>query len=84
MDALELDRRLGPYALASVSQEAASAEGLVNASFLVEDAKRQAFEEAAEELAEYWHGRVRLRLLGPLAPYDFVADALFEGEEGDE
>ncbi|MFD5388173.1 GvpL/GvpF family gas vesicle protein [Streptomyces sp. NPDC127074] len=84
VDALELDRRLGPYALASVSQEAASAEGLANASFLVEDAKRQAFEEAAEELAEHWHGRVRLRLIGPLAPYDFVADATVEGPEGPE
>ncbi|MFJ4637446.1 GvpL/GvpF family gas vesicle protein [Streptomyces hygroscopicus] len=84
VDALELGRRLGPYALASVSEEPASAEGLVNASFLVEDARRQAFEEAAEELAEHWHGRVRMRLLGPLAPYDFVADALREGKEGDE
>ncbi|AUA09600.1 gas vesicle protein [Streptomyces sp. SID8382] len=84
VDALELDRRLAPYALASVSEEPASSEGLVNASFLVDDAKRQAFEEAAEQLAEHWHGRVRMRLLGPLAPYDFVADALLEGKEGDE
>ncbi|MEU8871062.1 GvpL/GvpF family gas vesicle protein [Streptomyces javensis] len=91
VDALELDRRLAPYALGSVSEEPASPEGLINASFLVEDAKRQAFEEAAEELAARWHGRVRMRLLGPLAPYDFVADATvevadatLEGKEGDE
>ncbi|NEW72143.1 GvpL/GvpF family gas vesicle protein [Streptomyces rhizosphaericus] len=85
VDALELDRRLAPYALGSVSEEP-SPEGLINASFLVEDAKRQAFEEAAEELAAHWHGRVRMRLLGPLAPYDFVADATLEGDatpEGD-
>ncbi|WNE94751.1 GvpL/GvpF family gas vesicle protein [Streptomyces luomodiensis] len=84
VDALEIERRLAPHALASASAEPASAEGLVNASFLVADARRRAFEAAAEELAEHWHGRVRMRLLGPLAPYDFVAEALLERKEGDD
>ena len=61
-----------------------AAEGLVNASFLVEDERRTAFEQAAEELAKYWNGRVRLRLLGPLAPYDFVADAMSPAKEPEE
>ena len=29
--------------------------------------------EAVEALGEAWSGRIRFRLLGPLAPYDFVA-----------
>lgn len=82
VDALEIERRLAPHVLASVWQEPASAEGLVNASFLVEDARREEFEQAAERLGRHWHGRVELRLLGPLAPYDFVADALHGTEEG--
>ncbi|MBL1100247.1 GvpL/GvpF family gas vesicle protein [Streptomyces coffeae] len=81
VDTLEVVRRLGPLALASVTSEPSSAEGLVNASFLVEDARRAEFEQAAEKLAGHWRERVHLRLLGPLAPYDFVADALEAGQE---
>ncbi|MGW3565940.1 GvpL/GvpF family gas vesicle protein [Streptomyces sp. NPDC000941] len=81
-DAREIEHRLAPFALAVATSEPASAEGVVNAAFLIEDKRREAFEQAAEELARQWHGRVRLRLLGPLAPYDFVADALRQGDEG--
>jgi hypothetical protein len=81
-DAREIEHRLSPLALAVATAEPDSAEGVVNAAFLVEAKKREAFEQAAEELARQWHGRVRLRLLGPLAPYDFVADALRRAEEG--
>ncbi|OMI34849.1 GvpL/GvpF family gas vesicle protein [Streptomyces sparsogenes] len=83
-DAREIEHRLAPFALGVATSEPASAEGVVNAAFLIEDGKREAFERAAEELAREWHGRVRLRLLGPQAPYDFVADALRrgDGEEG--
>ncbi|MDX3233101.1 GvpL/GvpF family gas vesicle protein [Streptomyces sp. ME19-01-6] len=81
-DAREIEHRLAPFALAVATSEPASSEGVVNAAFLIEDQKREAFEKAAEELARQWHGRVRLRLLGPQAPYDFVADALRRGEEG--
>ncbi|WP_432585111.1 GvpL/GvpF family gas vesicle protein [Streptomyces sp. HD1123-B1] len=81
VDALEVTRRLDPLALASATSEPSSAEGLVNAAFLIEDARRADFEQAAEELADHWRDRVELRLLGPLAPYDFVADALGAPQE---
>jgi hypothetical protein len=29
-------------------------------------------EDALTELAEAWSGRANVRLLGPMAPYDFV------------
>jgi hypothetical protein len=80
-DAREIEHRLAPFALAVATSEPPSSEGLVDAAFLIEDKKREAFGQAVEGLARQWGGRVRLRLLGPLAPYDFVADALRQGEE---
>jgi hypothetical protein len=44
-----------------------------NVGFLVETARRTEFKNAVERLAADWAGRATLRLLGPLAPYDFVA-----------
>ena len=39
---------------------------------LVADDRRAEFEERLEDLAEAVHERMRLRLVGPVAPYDFV------------
>ena len=41
-------------------------------TFLVDDALQDRFEQEAETLAEAVHDRIRLRLVGPLPPYDFV------------
>jgi hypothetical protein len=41
---------------------------------LVDDDRRTEFEERLEDLAEAVHERLRLRLVGPVAPYDFVGD----------
>lgn len=79
-DCAELLRRLEPFADASVEGRPPSGDEVVNASFLVAHRRRAAFEEAAEQLARDWHGRVQLRLLGPLAPYEFVSAAM--GETG--
>lgn len=43
-------------------------------AFLVDDERRDAFERAAEDLAERVHERITLRLLGPLAQFDFVTE----------
>lgn len=75
-DAAEIDRLLTPLADGTVMSQPAAEDGVADASFLVSDARRAEFEQAAEDLARRWHGRVRLRLLGPLAPYDFVAEAM--------
>lgn len=79
-DAAELDRRLAPSAQARTLSEPAEEDGVADASFLVALDRRDAFEQAAEELARHWNGRIRLRLLGPMAPYDFVAGAMGEAE----
>lgn len=82
LDSREIDRSLARFAQAVTTSEPASGEGVVDASFLVANQQRRAFERAAEDLARRWHGRIRLRMLGPLAPYDFVADMFADAEEG--
>lgn len=47
----------------------------VNVAILAEVDRQADLEEALRHLAEDWQGRVELRLLGPLAAYDFVATA---------
>lgn len=70
---------LAPLAAAAVTGVPAD-EQAVDASFLVHPAERAEFEAAAEDLAGAWADRIELRLLGPLAPYDFAA-ALVEHTE---
>ncbi|NBH01747.1 GvpL/GvpF family gas vesicle protein [Amycolatopsis sp. SID8362] len=47
-------------------------EEAVHLACLAETAKQADLEAAVEELAQDWRGRVEVRLLGPLAAYDFV------------
>lgn len=72
--------RLGPLAAATAGGSP-TGEQAVDASFLVHRSERQAFETATEHLAREWAYRIDLRLLGPLAPYDFAA-AVIEQVEG--
>ena len=47
---------------------------------LVDVDRRAELEDALGDLGQKWSGRVELRLLGPMAPYDFVVAAAPEGE----
>lgn len=65
---------LAPHAVAYHRRQGGGGiEYLLDAAFLVDRTKRDEFDAAAEELAEIMHERASLSLLGPLAPYDFVA-----------
>ncbi|MEU7893674.1 GvpL/GvpF family gas vesicle protein [Nonomuraea sp. NPDC049152] len=44
----------------------------VHVALLVETGRQGELEQLMEELGRSWSGRIELRLLGPLAPYDFV------------
>ena len=44
-------------------------------AFLVETDAAEGLEQAVERLARDWHGRIELRLIGPLAAYDFTGTA---------
>lgn len=65
--------------LASVTSEIAprdggQAEDVVEVAVLVRYDAAQTFDAAVEELAEEAAGRLRYRLIGPQAPYDFVGE----------
>ncbi|MET7298844.1 GvpL/GvpF family gas vesicle protein [Embleya sp. NPDC005575] len=74
--------RLAPMVEAVGPVEAGAGDMVADASFLVALDRQQDFEKAADHLARDLHGRVRLRLLGPLAPYDFVAEVMDNLEWG--
>ena len=48
---------------------------VVDAALLVDRNDMSALEDALEELAEVVHERFRLRLVGPVAAYDFVGNS---------
>ncbi|MBV9025623.1 MAG: GvpL/GvpF family gas vesicle protein [Streptomycetaceae bacterium] len=81
MASAEIQQYLAPLAASTATSPPTADEAAVDLSFLVKHTQRAAFEQAAEDLARRWHGRIRLRLLGPLAPYDFVADAMADTGE---
>ena len=70
---------LAPLAAAAVGGSPADDQA-VDASFLVHPAEREAFETATEDLARAWAERIELRVLGPLAPYDFAAGLVDQAE----
>jgi hypothetical protein len=57
---------------ASVVREPTHELDAVHIAFLVETGREAELERALEKLARDWEGRIELRLLGPLAAYDFV------------
>jgi hypothetical protein len=79
-DSVALADALRPHAVA-VRIEPAGGDRIADAACLVELRHRDRFEAAVAELGRRWHGRARLRLCGPMAPYHFVGD-LTDGRAG--
>jgi hypothetical protein len=63
-----------PHVVASRVLPGAGIDHLVDVAFLVDDDRRAAFEEAAEDVAASVAPRATVRLVGPVAPYDFVPE----------
>jgi gas vesicle protein GvpL/GvpF len=72
-DTGRLARTLAPHAAAVAEHAPATAGTAADVAFLVARARQDAFEQAAQELGRAWQDRIRLRLVGPLAPYDFAS-----------
>jgi hypothetical protein len=54
-------------------REPSHEEDAVHVACLAETAQQPDLETIVGELADKWSGRVAMRLMGPLAPYDFVS-----------
>jgi hypothetical protein len=71
-DAAVLAEALTPHAAAVADRAPGSAATAADMAFLVSRPRQRGFESAARELGRRWTGRIRLRLVGPQAPYDFT------------
>ena len=65
---------LVPHAVASKVLAGAGVDHLIEVAFLVADDHRAVFEQAAEDVAASVAPRAKVRLVGPVAPYDFVPE----------
>jgi hypothetical protein len=75
--------RMGEHTVASVIREPTHELDAVNVAFLVEGDQEDELDQVVEDLGADWDGRVELRVLGPMAPYDFVGvNPDQEGEPG--
>lgn len=64
-----------PFCVATVERPGSGLERILEAQLLVHDERRADLEEMLEGLAAEVSDRMILRLVGPLAPYDFVGGA---------
>lgn len=72
IDTEELIHTLSRHAVAVAPRPPVNEDTAADAAFLVGDDDRADFRQAVDELSYRWAGRIRLRVLGPRAPYDFV------------
>jgi hypothetical protein len=77
-DSAALVSELSPYASSVAWKAPAAEDGVVDAALLVDRAAWPRLERGVERIAERQARRMRLRLLGPLAPYDFSHDLMEE------
>lgn len=71
-DTRKLGEVLEPYCAASRVREPTHEQDAVHVAVLVDKSKQDDLERAVAELARDWEDRVTVRLLGPMASYDFV------------
>ncbi|MEV0149814.1 MULTISPECIES: GvpL/GvpF family gas vesicle protein [unclassified Nonomuraea] len=71
-DTQALLEALAPVAVLTSVREPTHEQDAAHIALLVELDRADDLEEAVEGFASRWEGRVQIRLLGPLAPYDFI------------
>ena len=67
------------HCVASVVREPTHELDAVHVAFLVKTDGESELEQAVEDLARDWDGRIDVHLHGPMAAYDFVGSVLPEG-----
>jgi hypothetical protein len=71
-DTRTLGAALDPYCVVTSVREPTHEEDAVHVALLVDRSKQDDLEQAVAELTRGWEERITLRLLGPMASYDFV------------
>jgi len=71
-DARALQQAMEGISVDSVVREPTHEREAVHVAFLVDVDEERDVERVVEDLAREWEGRIELRLLGPMAAYDFV------------
>lgn len=71
-DTRALGEVVAPHCVASVVREPTHELDAVHVALLVEITRQNELEQALSDLASDWEGRIEIRLLGPMAPYDFT------------
>jgi Gas vesicle synthesis protein GvpL/GvpF len=71
-DTHRLGEAVAEYCVASSVRPPSHEDDAVHMALMVETAKQQDMEQAVRKVAKDWAGRVDVRLLGPMAPYDFT------------
>ena len=74
-DADMLMEVVSPHVVDEAERAGAGVDHVLNVALLVDQDHQSEFEQVLEDLAEAVHERIHLRLVGPLAPYDFVGAA---------
>ena len=74
-DARALSQAMERLCVASVAREPAHKLDAVDVAFLVAVDQEPEVERVIEDLAHEWEGRIDVRLLGPMAAYDFAGTA---------
>jgi Gas vesicle synthesis protein GvpL/GvpF len=77
-DTRDLGDAMEGCCVASVVREPTHELDAAHVAFLVETGRESELVRVAEELARDWEGRIELRLLGPMAAYDFAGTVLAE------
>jgi hypothetical protein len=67
--------RMSEHSVASFAREPTHELDAVNVAFLLEGDQEEELNQVVEDLGADWDRRVELRVLGPMAPYDFVASS---------
>ncbi|GAA1646457.1 GvpL/GvpF family gas vesicle protein [Georgenia ruanii] len=73
-DTAALTDALGPVVLDLRARETGQVEDVLEAAVLVRRGEQRRFDDTVEALASQRVGRMTFRLVGPQAPYDFVAE----------
>jgi Gas vesicle synthesis protein GvpL/GvpF len=74
-DTRALGEAMKGHCVASVVRDPTHELDAVHVAFLVDSDEESDMEAVLEDLAGTWDGRIEMRLLGPMAAYDFVGTA---------